>query len=258
LLGPAAFGQWPRYIHALKSYNDPPDSPPTHPLAYFRADPRSRPNSDVLCAALELCIPSATQGPPPTQSELEERARTHTDLRLVGTLGGLSVYELDYFLAGGDGSLDLRSVLVETVPDQFHEIHVQEKTSPLSTVYPSEIVGREPVRVLKTKYDDGGNYHFVHEDYFTISKRGAHLIDFKPIYEAAEKAVPGDMAIYQPTEAFDFGKLLWTAQTEKRDANIGPKVACCEGRVSVTFRVDGGIVVPGAAKYEPYEKSAPQ
>lgn len=214
LMASVGHGQWLRYIHAVKSFDRAPDSPPAHPLAFFRADPRARPESDRPCAMLDLCYCPVQPCPPPTRSELEERTRTHTDLRLVGTVGGLSVYELSYFLSGSNGPPDLRSVLVETAPDEIHEIHVQDRSDPFSEIYPSQLVGLEPAQVLKTKYDDGGNYHIVYEDYYTISGRGVHLLDFKPVFEAARKAVPGDMVIYQPTEMFDFNELAWTSETE--------------------------------------------
>jgi len=59
------------------------------------------------------------------------------------------------------------------------------------------------------------------------------------------------MTTYQPTSKFDF--VTFQVKTEKRGAGIGPKVACCEGRVEVPFGIEGGKVIPGRAKHFPEE-----
>jgi hypothetical protein len=101
------------------------------------------------------------------------------------------------------------------------------------------------------KSEDGGNAHIVIEDYIAISKDGAALLDFAPVFEAVSKVVPGDLVTYQPTSEFDFKSLRFRIRTEKRNLNIGAKVGCCEGRVEVPFRIEHGRVVEGKAEYFP-------
>jgi hypothetical protein len=51
--------------------------------------------------------------------------------------------------------------------------------------------------------------------------------------------------------AIQFRIVLFEIRAEKRDANVGPKVACCEGRVEVPFRIERGRVIAGGAKFYP-------
>ncbi len=204
-------------------------------------DPRSRPDDFGLCQRLDLYL---------STSEPAQRANTHSDLRVLGKVGALTIYELDYFLGGGDGRLDLKSILVETAANQLHEIHVQQRWLG-GGIAPSELLDAGTDKILKTKFEDGGNYHYVYEDYFLITNGGAYLLDFKPVFDAAAKVIPSDMLAFQPTEIFDFVKLVWTMDTEKRDQNLGEKAGCCQGRVSVKFRLENGRVVPTDATYDP-------
>jgi hypothetical protein len=193
----------------------------------------------------------------PSAAELEDRAKTHTDLRLVGRIGTITIYDLEYFLGGspwGDdfdpnqGRADMRSVLVETAPGQFHEILVDTNVG--GTIYPSFLVDVRPQKVLGTIDDAGGMYHPLYQRYFVVSENTFHLLDFAPVLEAASKAIPTNMMILGPTEKYDFGKLEWEAGTESLDGVIN-KVNCCPGRVRVTFRLDGGRVIPTGASYKP-------
>jgi hypothetical protein len=101
------------------------------------------------------------------------------------------------------------------------------------------------------KFDDGGNYHEVNEDYLAILVNGPLLLDFQPVFQAAEKVVPSDMETYQPTSQLDFELLLFSIQTVRRNVNVSPKLACCEGRVEAPFRIEPGRVVTGEPKFFP-------
>lgn len=183
---------------------------------------------------------------------MEQRSKTRVVVSLVGTIGALSVYDVEYVFDPGDITRpNIRSVIVGTVPRGFHEIRVQTN-GPLTTFFPLEILkAGSPQPIVKVKMDDGGNYHAVIEDYFVISEQGAIRLDFKSLFEAASKAIPSDMMMFQPTWRYDFDALVFHSETEKHDVTIGRKVACCEGRVEVPFRVEDGRVVAGEAKYYP-------
>ena len=210
------------------------DTPPTHDLTYFRLDPCIR--SDSRDRILQCG---------------EERAKAiHTDLSVVGKIGALTVYDLEYIFNEGDAGSRVRSVLIETAPHQLHEIHVRGNM-PLGTLFPSEILNVGQLSIIKVKFDDGGIYHGVYEDYYVISPDGALLLDFEPLLQAAVKVLPKDMVTWQPTSRLDFTFLLFEIRTEKRDAGVGPKVACCEGRVEVPFRIERSKVIAGEAKYFP-------
>jgi len=248
LLAPTTFAQWPRYVDGSER---PHDSPPAHPLAYFTADPRSRPDCERLCRSLDLSWPS-------TAREAADLARTHANLRLVGKIAAFTIYDLDYFLGGNpwfgsddvnQGRPDLRSVLVNTGPEQFREILVQRNLG--GTIYPAVLLDAGQQKVLKTEYWSAGHPGSREEAYFAFSESGPQLLDFTPVYEAAAKVVPENMNMFRLAEEFDFGTLSWTIPTEWLDARTNPAHCCGGGRIKVTFRLDPGRVIPIGAAYEP-------
>jgi hypothetical protein len=232
---------WKRYLNARDGSEEVPnDSPPAHDLAYFRHHPcaRSNPSDRILPCA-------------DTPSEIEDRLTTHTTVRLVGRIDAFTVYELLYFSSAHKSQPYLRSVLVETSPNQLHEIHLQEADGSGMTLFPAEILKAGQQSIIRLKFDDGGMYHIFYEDYFVVSPAGAALLDFKPVFDAADRAAPHGMSTYQPMSRFDFAALIFHIQTEKDDPNVSRKMKCCEGRVEVPFTIQGGRVLAGTAKYFP-------
>jgi hypothetical protein len=241
LLASTASAQWPRHIHAIKGGDDGTvDSPPARPLAYFTADPRSRPDPDDLCVLLDLCDRPRLQ---PSASEVAARSRTHTDLRLLGKMGAITFYELGYYLGERPERLEVRSILAETSPNQFYEIEVRQRENG-GGLSPAELLDLEQEKLLKTRFTDGGNHHLVWDEYFDISENGWKLLDLKPLFAAAFKVIPRGMDTYVSEGQGDFEvkSLVW---------RIGTGTSCCEGRVSVTFRLEDGHVIPTGATYEP-------
>jgi len=233
LFAAACPAQWKRY-----SESDEPGavaSPPAHDLGYFDLDPCSRNDEKERFG---YCEPDG---------ETQRWARTRTNLRIVGKIGDFTIHELEYFLDIGYPGPHLRSVLVETPGHVFHEIYLQESLS--GVIFPTEILraGQQPV--IKVKWDDNGNYHIVYEKYFVILDGAAVLLDFGPAIRAAEKAVPMGDRTYQPMSEFNLKSLVYTIGTERLDANIGQKVACCNGHISVPFRIEKGLVVAGRAEF---------
>jgi hypothetical protein len=118
--------------------------------------------------------------------ELKRQSKTRTKMRIVGKMGAFTIYDLEYFFSFNVTSPGMRSVLVETAPNQFHEIHVRD-SSGFATLYPTRILVAGWQSVIKVKFDDGGNYRFVYEDYFVIKDGEAVLLDFEPVFQAAER-----------------------------------------------------------------------
>jgi hypothetical protein len=232
LIAAAVPAQWKRY-----SESDEPgavDSPPAHDLRYFRVDPCSRNDEKERFG---YCEPDG---------ETQRWARTRTNLRTVGKIGDFTIYDLEYFLDIGYPGPHLRSVLVETPGHLFHEIYLQESLS--GVIFPTEILkaGQQPV--IKVKWDDNGNCHIVYEKYFVILGDVAALLSFGPAIRAAEKALPRGKRTYQPMSEFNLKSLVYSIGTERVDA-IGQKVACCDGHISVPFRIEEGLVVAGKAEF---------
>jgi hypothetical protein len=234
----SALAEWTR--HVTMPHGAFSDSPPAHSLAYFRAHPCAR--SDPKDRFLQC-------NQHPSAAELARQLRMQAKVRRVGKVGTFTIYDLEYFFDGDELGPGLKSVLVQTAPNQLHEIRVQGN-QPQGTFFPTEILAVGQQLLVKVKWDDGGNYHIVYEDYFAILKSGALLLDFKPVFQAASEVTPSDMITYQPMSHYDFKSLVFNIATEKRDV-VGRKVACCQGRVEVPFRIDQGRVVVGEAKYFP-------
>lgn len=237
LLAAASPAQWKRHVETLERGRV--DSPPARDLDYFKVDPCSRSDkSDQFTPCEE----------PPSEEEIQRRAQTRTDLRVVGKIGSFTVYDVEYFFALDYPGPHMRLTLVEAPGHRFHEICIQEKL-PSGTLFPTKIfqAGKQPV--LSLTYDEGGMYHNLVERLFAISGGVAVLLDLGPVVRAAEGALPQGMGQFQ--SAFDFKSLVYSIGTERLDAKAGLKVACCEGRIEVPFRIEKGIVVAGKAQYIP-------
>lgn len=238
LFAAAVPAQWKRYSETFGGGGT--DAPPAHDLQYFKVHPCSRSDKKDRIAD----CPSH-----PSEEELQWRASTRTEPRIAGKIGDFTVYDLEYFLDGGAPGPQMRSVLVETSSRQFHEVLFQESTT-LGTLFPTEILKAGQQLVIKVKYDDGGNYHFINERYFVMLDGVAVLLDFGPVIRAAEEALPSGFSTYQPATEFDFKTLMYSIATVG-PGGIGSKIDCCVGRVTVPFRIEKGLVVAGKAVFDP-------
>jgi hypothetical protein len=175
-----------------------------------------------------------------------------TKLRFVGSIRRFAIYDLDYYFDEdyqGEDTVGLKSILVKTGPDEFHEIYVRDLADVFARIHPSEIVNAGQQRLLGSGYSDGGNAGGFTEVYFAFDRNGAIRMDFEPIYKAATAAVPKGRTVWRPASKFDFPSLKWQAWLN--DSPEG-RMGCCEGQVTITFRIDsaGRIAVTGS-KYDP-------
>jgi hypothetical protein len=208
--------------------------------------------SALTLVTVTRAIESLTAIALPSAQELERRKATTTELNLVGKIDGYSVYDLDYAFTGHAYLRGMKSVLIESAPNQFHEIYVRALDNMQGQgEWPTEIIDDGQQSILKMKFEDGGNYVIVYEDYFVIVNGIPVLLDFDPVLKAAKEVVPKGMTAYQPTSEYHFGSHVFSIRTERTDADVGPKVAGCEGRVEVHFSIENGSVIAGQATYSP-------
>ena len=141
-------------------------------------------------------------------------------------------------------------MLVETAPDQFHEILVQQNAG--GRISPTVLLDAGDQKVLQTYYWSAGHPGSIEEFCFIFSESGPQLLDFDLVYEAGAKVVPGNRTMFRLFGGFDFGSLLWSAPTEWIDARTNP-AHCCSGagRIVVIFRLENGRASPTGATYEP-------
>ena len=159
-------------------------------------------------------------------------------MRFVGKINSFSVYDLEYVFAGGPTDRtgpDVNSVLVETAGHQFHEIQVTQRIA--GTIFPTEIIYAGDQPIIAPKYEDGGMHRWVVDVYFVISDTGSVMLDFGPVKEAAERAVPSGMTTCPPPW-YDFKSLVFNIMTSD-----------WEGYVEVPFMIEKTRVIPGTAKY---------
>jgi hypothetical protein len=236
MTAPAVAG-WERHVNGGGS-----DAPPPHPLAYFRVHPclRSDPNDRVL--------PCFADNKPPSEAFKLDR----TELVAVGTFGKFKAFELNYLFdyeLHDKGTLDMKSILIQTGSDEFHEIYVVYGYPPPGGIGATAIVHVGQDQILCSGFWDGGAYSERAQVCFGSFDRSEPMfLDFTPVHEAARKAVPaGEGEIWDFASNFDFPLLTW-----RGGVNVGSGVAfCCHGTVTVTFRFDAtGRVIPTEAKYE--------
>ena len=82
---------------------------------------------------------------------------------------------------------------------------------------------------------------------------GLELIDLRPIWEAAGGASSKALwRSHQPASKMDFSdELLLEAGARENPDGIGPKVACCVGKATVTFQLVGARIKVTGSKYDP-------
>jgi hypothetical protein len=235
LFAATAFAEWKRYMPG--NTGESIDSPPAYTLRYFRGQPCRE--TDPNDRPFECGSPASRAAQPGMR----------TTLQMVGRIDGFTIYDLKYF-SPGKTEPDQRSVLVSIGPDEVHEIHVQGNAIG-GTFFPIKIIAAGQQSLIEVKWDDGGNAHSVHEDYFLLTKEGAILLDFAAVITAAKQAIPPGMIMYQPTSRFDFNAFLFSIGTFSTDSRTSSKLACCTGRVDVQYRLIDGRIVPGRATYVP-------
>ncbi len=239
MLASTALGGWERTVSTGKGVVV--DSPPPHPLAYYKVDPCSRPRSDKLFLIFD-CTPA------PEAKELERRARTTTQLREVGKIGELAAYDLWY--STGTFAPYLRSVLIETGPDEFRELDVWRPDGPLDVNPASRIVQLDGQQVLNVGVYDGGNN--INSAPYILRATGAEKADFRAVANAVEHLTPSYMTRYQLRQ--DFATRTTTAELYRSGTNKQPESVRNWARITITYRfLDGRAVVTGST-YEPYTR----
>ncbi len=218
---------------------------PPHPLAYFRVDPCLRPESDLRGGYFSC--------DPPSTTELKRRVSVTTELREVGRIGTLKIYDLWYSRGipgswGGDPSL--RSILVETAPSQFREIDVQIRRGDLFPA--SEIVEIDAEQILIAKSHDGGNHNRIDEKLYIVRLSGIESPDFKAVGEAVAKLTPPNMSLRGWIH--DYAAKTELVELYRNDLGLPPVSVTERAKIFVTYRFVNGHAVVTGSKYEPYSR----
>jgi hypothetical protein len=203
--------EWKRYENQRM---DKPDTPPAHTLAYFRANP---------------CLRQDLRERP---SDCGDAKLNRADLVAIGKIGRFTIFDLSYNFDGDpDSTPAIKSILVQSGADEFHELYVVERYWTQGWFPNTEIVEVGSQQILRSVYRDGGLYSGNTEEYFAFSdEKGPVLLDFGPVYEAAARVGGG----WNLAAEFDFPSQTWKSGINPG----GARVTCCEGSVVVSFRID--------------------
>jgi hypothetical protein len=244
LVGPAAFAGWPRYVGVLDS--DHTDTPPPHRLEYFQVDPCLRPRSDFLVRAFE-CNPS------PSELKRELRAATRTKLVEVGKTAKFTIYDLWYLTPPTDRSgiptdFNMRSVLVKSGPDEYHEIDVR---TPYESILPPSMTidtfNGGPLLIVES--NEGGIHHVIVDTLYMFDRTGVVKPNFLAVEQAIQKLMPPGLSIL--TETNDYASPACEVTLFRPDRN---EPSCCqtaEGKITVYYRFVGSRAAVTGSKYEP-------
>jgi len=224
------------------------DMPEPHPLNYFTQYPMLRDESGDFCSSC----------PPERRLAEAKKFNIRTELTLVGTLAGFSIYDL-YYRFEGPGATDTKLILVKIGGDQYREIYHREPTQVDARAKPSVFVKVGNERFLFAEYIVGGRSPSTY-DYFWFDQDGATFVDFAPILTAARPLIPSGKTlrwIYEMDGKTPGTHYLWdhtsplvsrVRLTDKIENN-SPVVEA--GVVEVEFKFDHGRVVTTKATYTP-------
>lgn len=241
LFATAASAQWTRMVLSGKGgYND---TPPAHPLRYFTENPY------VLDDGEDLCIDCSPTG----RSLSAGRYIVEADVRPVGTIAGVNIVDVLYRVGlradGKPTGVSWKSILIQTGPDQYHEIfHLQSASNGADPV-PSSLNRVGDQVVLSTNNSDGGNSGGCVEAYWLVDASGARAIDFSALRPAIQARVPSRATFGTGCYALSLADQLVHAPVQRADAAC--RTCGGIGYVDAHFRLEGARAIPTDVKYTP-------
>ncbi len=231
-------GPWKRHVMTPKGGWF--DTPTPHPLAYFTRYPALLDESGDFCY---LCTPQKKLSA--AMAAKEPKA----EVRLVGTIKGLTIYDVFYRFES-DGAVDWKSILIKTAPNVYREILHCEPTHVDARALPSVITQLGTELLLNSRYFAGGNKGMYVDDYYSFDQIGPTLVDFAPILAAGRAVLPKGVMLWGGGDS-NSPKTLTLMRFKLQVWNDGDGLCCRPGIVEVTFKLDRGHVVVTGAHYNP-------
>ena len=225
---------WSRLV--LTPKGERVDRPVEHPLPYFTSYPWLRDEDGDVCY---LCTPAQ-------KTEAAKNLKGTADVRLIGTVKGFPIYDVLYQVSDEDDGPRWKSILVETTPHAFTEIFHEQKNQ--GTINPSFLIEAGAEMVLGVVDQQ---YRMTEAEYYWwFDFDHAVLLDFKPVWDAAKKAVPEGTRVFS---AHVKGKLAFPRGIIEVGTWPPDLWHCCAevGVVKVSFEIKAGIVVVREAHYAP-------
>jgi hypothetical protein len=224
--------QWHRHVITAKG-TERDDTPAPHPLSYFTRYPFLRDEDSDACYGCSQ----------EERFNWAKQQKGRAEVRYVGDIRRFAIFDVFYYIGDAD-SPDWKSVLVRTAPGRYHEIwHYQRIEGGIWPSFPLKLGNETLLGIHDNCYKQD-----VIQEYYWFSEVGARRIDFSPIWQAAQRAVPPGnrvVKIYDgrtdiPRGRFRVGLI--------RD----PDWRCCsQGVVEVQFELKLGQVTVSGARFEP-------
>lgn len=206
-----------------------------HPLQYFTSYPWLRDEDG------DVCIPCS----PEERIAIAKSWKGSADVRLIGRINGLAIYDVLYHVSEKDVGPRWKSILVETTPNAFTELFHEQKNQGM--INPSFLIKTGPDLVLgvvdqQYRMDEAEYYWWFDFDH-------AVLLDFKPVWDAAQKVVPAGTTLFK---AHLNGKLTFPRQVIDVATWPSNLQHCCAliGVVKVRFEIRAGIIVVRDAYFD--------
>jgi hypothetical protein len=241
LFATTASAQWTRWVVSGKGgYTD---NPPAHSLNYFTDNPYALDDGGDLCIN---CSPAG-------RNLSAQTYIVESDVRPVGTIAGLNVVDVFYRIGrredGKPTKVEWKSLLIQTGPDQYHEIfHLQAPENGAEPL-PSGFIQVGNQLVLSTKNSDGGNGGGCIEAYWLVDSSGAREIDFSALEPAIRARVPPETRFITSCYALSLGDQLVHAPVQRANAECN---ACgWIGHANAHFRLEGARAIPTDVEYIP-------
>ena len=217
---------WERQIVTGKGVSTGTSAP--HALAWYTQKPWLRKDAGEFC----------------DDCEQPESGKFSTKLEKIGTLRGLTIYDLFCFF-NNDETPDWKSILVEVAPDRYREIYHLEP--PAAILKPAFIFKAGGEYLLGTNDEIPGTGNYYYEDYWWFGPDGPVRVNIEAIGEALKSALPPGHGVWKGG-GLDIENLRYRSPVWKDgDAN------CCPtgGSVELTLALDKGKLTVTKVRYDP-------
>jgi hypothetical protein len=245
LFATTASAQWTRQVASGKGGHN--DNPPAHPLNYFTDDPY------MLADGGSPCTDCNIAGRVLAGRRLANTYIIEADVRPVGTIDGVNVVDVLYRIGrredGKPTQVEWKSILIETAPEQYHEIFHLEAAESGAEPVPSRFIQVGDQLLLSTKNSDGGNAGNCIEAYWLVDASGARMIDFSALEAAIRARVP-------PRTTFGIHCYALSLADQSVHTGIQRADAECRtcgyiGTANAHFRLEGARAIPTDVEYIP-------
>jgi hypothetical protein len=233
--------EWNRYL--MEDARDArTDTPLPNTRAYF--------THDAYLHHCENCTP---------RHKADIQKGEQAEIVKLGDVRGLGVYQATYTLMGEDGvgtihTARTKSILVETAPDEFHEIFYGEPYNPTGSVDDAKIITAGGDQTLVWVRVNAGGKSIPEHLFFRIDSGGSARVDFEPVWKVASSLLPSGDNLYGWTIELTPHANAFTVRWPVFSCSPIDEVPChadIDGAVEVDFKLDDDHLTPLGRRHIP-------